>query len=66
MTYKTPKFNKKGDIPIFEMMGKTRVAGDNYGDIECPFCDRVVLHEQQEFKIGQHCGNCGAKISNAK
>jgi hypothetical protein len=52
-----------GDWPIFMLGGKKRVAADNYGDAECPFCDHVAIQEGSDFWLGDKCYNCGAKVS---
>jgi len=42
---------------------KDRECGDNYGDIECPFCDKVFRHEGETFKLGDRCKFCNAEVT---
>lgn len=48
--------NSGGDI--------TRKAADNFGDIECPFCDFVLAPEKTILKTGQRCKRCNAFVDD--
>lgn len=42
--------------------GAVRECADNYGDVECPFCDHVICPEGKLLKVGDKCPNCPAVI----
>lgn len=42
--------------------GRKRSAGDNYGDIECPFCDHVLCVEGNELRLNDKCLRCKAEV----
>lgn len=46
--------------------GRKRVAGDNWGDIECPFCDHVLCAEGHKLKINDKCKICKATVIEFK
>lgn len=41
--------------------GRERRAVDNYGDIECPFCDVVISSEHMQGPL-KACWRCESKI----
>jgi hypothetical protein len=42
--------------------GQVRRAADNYGDVECPFCDVVFAPERTQVSVGDKCKCCGAEV----
>lgn len=46
--------------------GRERSAGDNYGDIECPFCDFVVCNDGATLTVGDQCKRCKATVAYLK
>jgi hypothetical protein len=47
--------------PICKSGERERKCGDNFGDIECPFCDKVLCAEYSVLRIGDNC-SCGAEV----
>lgn len=39
-----------------------KCCGENYGDIECPFCDSVLCNDGHALKLGDQCKKCHAKV----
>lgn len=56
------EYLKNPHWPICKNHGIERTCGDNYGDIECPFCDKVLCVEGHELKLGDQCKFCNAKV----
>ena len=62
-----PKYLQNEAWPICQdSYGHQRKATDNWGDIECPFCDHVICAEGSELKINDKCSRCNAKIIEFK
>jgi hypothetical protein len=62
-----PKYLQNEAWPICQdSYGRKRKATDNWGDIECPFCDHVICAEGCELKINDKCSRCNAKIIEFK
>ena len=59
----TPIYLETHAIPIFRSpQNHIKWAGDNYGDIECPFCDNVVCNEKETIRLGDKCKCCNAEL----
>lgn len=51
------------DWPMLQdSQGTVKSAGDNYGDIECPFCDYVICTEGNVLSIGDRCRKCSGTV----
>jgi hypothetical protein len=50
--------------PIFQSSsGTVRPGGDTQaGNIDCPFCDKLVYFERDEIKEGDHCNFCRSVV----
>lgn len=63
----TARYEENYDWPILRTeSGREKGAGDNFGDIECPFCDKVLCNEGSVLKIGDKCRSCGAEVIKFK
>ena len=61
-----PKYLENDIWPIIaDITGLERSASDHYGDIECPFCDRVICPEGKVLEVGDVC-HCKAKVIRFK
>lgn len=41
--------------------GRKERAVDNWGDVECPFCDRVIVSVTEQNHEISGCPHCGAE-----
>jgi hypothetical protein len=60
-----PCYEKNDFWPILQakaVPGRMHAAAENYGDIECPFCDHVITPEGSIIRVGQECLACHAKV----
>lgn len=61
----TPKYLENDSWPIAQdSQGTQRMCADNYGDVECPFCDVVICREGDVMDIGTKCWRCSAIVIN--
>lgn len=56
-------YDKNEHWPYMEREGRRYSCGDNYGDVECAFCDKMIAREGEEIAVGHACWNCGAAIA---
>lgn len=45
-----------------DSIGRIKSCGDNYGDLECAFCDAVIAPEGTEIRKGHTCWRCSASV----
>lgn len=58
----TPVYLENTHWPVMRSGDRVRRAADNYGDVECPFCDVVVTPERNLVTVGDKCWRCGAAV----
>ncbi len=61
------EYEKLYNVPVLRGSAGTEDDGtDDWGDIACPFCDKIICNEGQVLRIGDKCWNCHAEVVRFK
>jgi hypothetical protein len=58
----TPVYLENKHWPVAKNSEEEERCGENYGDVECPFCDSVICPERKLLRLGDKCWSCHAEI----